>query len=164
MVSILSSFCIRSIKVDTLNIIQYFSNIKLHFVLAKKLIHCTLIYIIPKIFILFIMNEYMEFDTEPHYPFSDIEWRWNRRPNSWSSRKLHIAMANCNKVTMPVYTLIYKKYNVRLHFAILNLKLRWYAFIRFDFKIVSRGETDAGYYYEGNDFSQVFLIFCCCFA
>ena len=28
-------------------------------------------------------------------------------------------------------------------------------FIRFDFKIVSRGETNAGYYYEGNDFSQV---------
>ena len=30
-------------------------------------------------------------------------------------------------------------------------------FIRFDFKILARGETDAGYYYEGNDFSQVII-------
>ena len=31
---------------------------------------------------------------------------------------------------------------------------------RFDFKIVARGETDAGYYYEGNDFSQVEIHLC----
>ena len=35
-----------------------------------------------------------------------------------------------------------------------NNKFTYY-FIRFDFKILARGETDAGYYYEGNDFSQV---------
>merc|ERR1712038_1870846 len=32
--------------------------------------------------------------------------------------------------------------------------LQWPTATRFNFTIVSRGETDAGYYYEGNDFSQ----------
>ena len=51
---------------------------------------------------------------------------------------------------------ISKKYEctsntIRTRFSYVNI------FIRFDFKILARGETDAGYYYEGNDFSQVRL-------
>ena len=66
-------------------------------------------------------------------------------------------MANCIKVLFGFdYEIILKskrEFDIIQNYNDCNKPL--ICLIRFDFKILARGETDAGYYYEGNDFSQV---------